>query len=455
MTFGDSIIQNANLATSDLNIQNQADSEIAWAMMAAPSAVHYNYWDATTSAVRGANFGIAGDTATQCLERIDAVIASGAQIVILSAGTNVGVNVETAGQTIASLQEILKRFREAGMYVIIGTVRPRQVSNSPTGSQISAASWARCVAISDWIRASSNPPWVTVWDPVAALLDPSPIAPLITGSPLPAYIRDEVHFKPLGAFTSSATLKTAIDSLITPGTWFTPLPNAAALFSNGNLTGTGGTVSGTAVSGVCPDTHFFSNLTNASSTRATAVGSQEDNAGTGGKTFVITITTTSGAGTASNVEEIRFQRNAITTGFTSTDWVSLFVEVDIGASAANGGVEAIIVGAGKNLFVKGMGSTLTNRATEPYPTAAYSGWIVSEPALCGAATSLTCRLIAAGRIDLSASWVVKVKQWLLLKVTDPSVTFPYVRAQNLDQQIEGELSYRVRRPLARTIARNL
>ncbi len=507
-TVGDSVIQYANSATAS-TIENQADSELHWALWRIGHRGRHHIWyDATNTSgevpdrvsvygdtnrvaantifFSGANFGYAGDTATGVAKRTTAVLNSTADLIIYNAGTNFGTTDGPVATVTAKITEVVNAYRAAGRQVIIGTIRPRRVAVSPSGSQISPASMQRIVDINAWIRANYASLGAYLWDAFDDLRDPAyPPGDPLYGTDAPGVTRDNVHLAPLGAWLSSRTLSIAITQVIGAGSWFNTDPTVSNILTNGRFTGTSGTanngasgtvptgavvanvtgnsaftgsISGTALtvtatssgvvavgqrvtgSGVSAGTFITGgsnpNFTvNVSQTVAstsltgscpvTAVVSLESNPDTGGQTAVIDITS-AGDGPANTFNTIRMSFTpAPTTGFTSTDYVSAFWEVEAGASSIRPCFQATL-GQSSTISARGLGQTLGNYNSEPYPTEDLGrGWVATEPLLVGSRTSLNPRFDMSIRADVAGTVRFKVRRAILRVVPNPVTEFPW------------------------------
>lgn len=440
--LGDSMFaRGANFTTSvtRTTAENRCNNELMWCHFANPSFVHRNWWDSTATAANriptygasmaadtlfsGLNFGYSGDTATGARLRVPQVIASGADVCVVNIGTNVGTTDATAATTIASIQGTVEDLVAGGVRVILGTIRPRRVSETPTGSEISPANMTRILDINTSIRAN----WSTwgaeaLWDSWEDLRDPTYTEGVdaLYGSILPAYaIADGVHLSPFGAYAASATLATAINSVIPSGTWFDADPSVDNLVLNGALTGTAGNV-GLGVTGTCPTSWSIQNAQGAAQPVTIAASAANDE---------ITLTTTSdGLGSANTFNTVRFgPASAPTTGFTSTDWVQALFEVEIVTPDPSLVMMQATLGQTSTISARGHGQSNSAYNTEPSPVRdnAMSGWVATEPLLVEARTNLNPRLDFAVRTDLAGTAVVKIKTVLLRKVPSPETDFPW------------------------------
>lgn len=440
-SVGDSIIQFANLATAS-TIENQADGELAWARFRAPRFRHDIWYDSTNTSANdrmgtygdttgtatgdilfsGANLGYAGDTATGILQRVTATKNTTADIILYSAGTNVGSTDSTAAATEASIESAVDSFRAAGKTVILGTIRPRRVAVSPSGTQISPASMDRIVEINDWIRANAERLGAVLWDPWDDLRDTAyGVNDDLYGTDASGVTRDNVHLTPYGAWLSSESLSTALNSVISSGTYFNTDPTVSNILTNGSFTGTGGTAQN-GMTGTMPNNAFVSNSGGAG-LPVTGTAAVEANADTGGQTIVLTATST-GAGTANTFNTIRLSFTNPSTGFTSTDYVSAFFEVEVASSTVRPAFQATL-GQSSTISARGLGQVASAYNSQPYPTEDLNGWVATEPLLVGARTSLNPRLDIHIRTDAVGTSTVKIKRAILRTISDPTAAFPW------------------------------
>lgn len=444
--LGDSEFARASSFTTSAartTAENRANSEIMWAHFRDPRFLYANWWDNTATAANripsygdsmaadnlysGANFGYSGDTASGCLKRVQAVINSGADICIVNAGTNVGTTDALESTTIISLQSIVEQLVAGDVKVIIGTVRPRRVAVSPTGSEISPASMQRILSINAAIRANYRS-WgaSALWDPWEDLRDPQYSgSDNLYGSILPIYaIADGVHITPRGAHAASVTLQAAIAKVVEAGKWFNPDPTVSNILSNGIFTGSGGTVGG-GFTGSLPAGWSIQNTTGAGQP-VTGVASTEDNSDTSGKSIVLTLSS-SGAGSANTFGTVRLGiTSAPTTGFQSTDWVRFLLEVEVSHSAILASLQATL-GQSSTISARGHGQTTSAYNNEPTPgiDTDLSGWLATEPLLVESRTSLNPRFDIAIRNDVAGSAVIKIKRALLRVVSNPTNDFAW------------------------------
>lgn len=510
VTLGDSIMQFANQCTGAGDIRNDADSELHMALYRLGKEGHriksqvwhdaanitgevpdrVSVYGATTRVATGSilfsggNMGYAGDTALGANLRLNAAKNSTAALLIYAAGTNVGSEVETIGK----ITEACNYAAANGMRIIVSAIRPRAVSLSPTGIQISTGTRDRNLNINAWIRVNVPLLGGTVWDQWEDLRDPQyPAGDPLYGMDKPGTTRDGVHLTPIGAWLSSRTLALAISEVVSEGSWFNPDCSVNNLIINPTMIGTGGTanngasgtlpnncfvscvlstsnftgsISGTAltftagtnpiigqiitgagvsagtrvVSGTAPNWVVNNSQTVASTSLVGAapvscVTSVKDNPD-GGQAIVMDFTSSGmGAPGVNNLFNLSFTNP--TTGFTSTDYIQAGFETNILAGSVDTlmpGLQATL-GQGSNLAARGFGQAVdpTTGFSQPFPTESMGvGWIVTEPLLVGARTSFNARLQVAIRSDIVGTRRIEVNRRYLRIVPSPVVEFPWV-----------------------------
>lgn len=196
------------------------------------------------------NFGVSGQTSTQILARISEVTSSDAGLCVVLAGTN-DLGAGTPDVTISNLYQMYEILANAGILAIAIPILPRTIL---TGSGLGEL-WYINQAIK---KAPSLMRGVYVCDAGFIFGDPTSAV----GSPRAGYTYDGLHPVALGSYWLSQPLVDCIEPLFP-----TPEPILAGvsdsysgsnnptgnLLSNGLMEGTGGTVSGTGVSGDVAD----------------------------------------------------------------------------------------------------------------------------------------------------------------------------------------------------------
>jgi hypothetical protein len=185
------------------------------------------------------------------------------------------------------------------------------------------------------------------------------------------------------------------------------------------MTGSGGTV-GTGVTGTAPTSHAISNASGSGiiTTASSVVASG----------WKLAISGIGGSSSTTNVQLIRATSASVdvaTQGWTSTTWVKLFVEIEVSNGELIGGLHADLIQGGSTIRSQGLGVVVSDRASQPMPNLARSGWIETTAQQVGSATALSSRIDIEPRIDIAGDVSVIIKKIIMREVTDPSVLFPY------------------------------
>lgn len=433
-----------NFTTSSVRTtaENRHNSEVMWVHARKPKFVFQNWWDSTANAAAripdygasmasdtyfsGLNFGYSGDTATGAKRRVAQVIASGAKVCVVALGTNVGTTDGEASVTIAALQWIVETLTAAGIRVIIMTIRPRRVSLTPTGSEISPANMGRIITINAAIRANWEAwgahaladPWNELRDPAYNEGDQ------LYGTIFAANaIADGVHLSSRGAYVSSLVLEAAIDAVIEDGIWFNDLSN---MLTNGEFTGTSGVVGGgftaAAENGGMPTGWTIQNAQGAGQPVTGTVATVDGD-------IILTINS-SGAGTANAFNTIRINPSTTISNanFVSTDWLCAAYEFEVVTPGAILVMGQATLGQTSTISARGHGQPTSTYNSEPSPMKdfAMNFWFMTEPLLAEARTNVNPRLDLAIRVDVAGTCTVKIKRAKLVKVPNPQTSYPWI-----------------------------
>jgi len=291
----------------------------------------------------------------------------------------------------------------------------------------SSSRWTEYVALNAWIVSQHSPSTgVYVVDFTSSYRDAALSA--TTGVYLEidkSLTNDGVHPNHKGAWLGGVALDAALDGVVSNGYWYTRNITTGNLLANPTHTGTTGTI-GASCTGQLPASFSVQNVSGAGRP-VTCVASLEANAETGGQTVVLTITS-DGTGTANAFDVIRLSRTAVTTGYTSTDWVYGISDIITTASAIHGGVVATI-GQTSTISNYGWRSSGAVVNTDPGALRLYDHTIeiMVEPLLCESRTNLTFRVADLSiRGDVAGSTVVRVPYTKLFIGPDPTTDFPWV-----------------------------
>lgn len=437
ITVGDSITQYGNFAASN-SVENRGTSILHWAINDIPNFRHSIYYDATATSgaapplFRGANFGIAAESATNIAARTGPMTRTGAQVAVVLCGTNVGVTDTPVNVATASIQSILDDLTNAGMFVCLGTILPRQVENPATGINITTALMDRILAINDWIRTKRSLN-VAIWDAWEDMRDPAySVGDPLYGSPKSGMTRDGVHLTPRGAYTASRPLRTILKQTIASSnlytdTWFPPNIGAASnIILDGIFSGTGGMTTGGAT-GVAATNWTVQNITAAGN--VSVVASVVVNPTTGGQSQRIVFTSDGLGSSATNAESITLTPQGFRVSeelLANGDWCQLFFKVRTNASPVVGGLQCILRNQTTYIFGRGLYIADNNRALQPYPNEIFDGWIVSEPMIYNTANVFIPQLQIDVLRSVAGSLTVDVDAAILMKTESAAVTFPYI-----------------------------
>ena len=244
MMFGDSVPQASSRTASNLQFISSR-GWINW--INALTGFKFIYNDTL-------NKGVSGDTTTASLARWGTDVApnlNNFDILWIHVGTNDPSNAIPPATSIANIQTMITRARNAGKLVIVDTILPRGSPNAYTATQALQAA-----VINQGIRAmgvENTNANVLVFDPWRDIADPAN-----GGQPFANSTLDGVHpnmslANAMGnRFVQQASPLFAPSSIWTQSQWDTydatnnPKGN---MIVNPGMTGTGGTFTGTAVGG--------------------------------------------------------------------------------------------------------------------------------------------------------------------------------------------------------------
>lgn len=433
--IGDSIVQQGMAGSaSDINIT--ARSGIGWARALDPRFNHVNTWVPSGTDARlftGHNHGISGETTTQMAARFAGLMAMNPDIVGVSGGTN-DVAAGTVAATITgNLDTMITTALAANKRVFLTTIRPRAttgVSSIPVGD----AKWAVLHAVNQWILNQSRPrltvvnltPWLS-----DGVTDVSGNGSGWFYRADPAYLSDSVHLSHLGGYQEGKALAAYLSGQIASGAIWQTDPLAAG---NGiplaGMLGTAGTTN--------TETAFTGQIATGWQLRGYTVsggavaGSKEVISGTLEKQVL-----TFSAGTSSGAYENHAIRPnpdliALTSlGLAVGDWVQAGFFVEVSAWDRWQHFQArinFVNSGGTSIFFARMFPFITGNLPAggtgpmPYPSEAWSGWIVTPPTQIPATVN---RLAPALEVQAAlngavGSGTVKVSRPWLRKVTAPA-----------------------------------
>lgn len=441
VALGDSIIQFGHLATPGL-IANRADSEIAWARAASPRFRHSIWRDpsavraalvptfaegaAVDPLFRGANLGLAGDTTTGMARRLKAALATGAEVVLLSGGTNMGPGDAPVGVVTENLSLMLNAIIAEGRRCILATIRPRRTGMVAGHNTLAPPAMQRILRINEWIRSQAGRSGIALWDPWEALRDRTygPGDPLF-GNDAPGMTRDGVHLTPRGAFASALShangavpLVAAIARLVAPGPWFDPSSRVGELLQDGSFASPA--VTGrTGVVGTLPSAW---SITTTGAEAGNVLAATTANRDSGGQSLMLTWHLR-GQGLPGRHVVVRLAPSQpVLQGFSPSDHVSAFFEIETTGSPAIVCFQAAL-GQGSESAARGLGQTTGAFNAQPYPDASFRGWLQTEPLQMESRSMLTPRLEFVLRTDMPGKASITVRRALLRIVPDPRAEF--------------------------------
>lgn len=435
--MGDSIIQLGMIGSaSDVNIT--ARSGIGWARALDPRFSHVNSWVPSGTDARfftGHNHGISGETTTQMVSRFAALMAMNPDIVGVSGGTN-DVAAGTASGTITgNLDTMITTALAANKRVFLTTIRPRATTGA-SSIPVGDAKWAILHAVNTWILGQNRPrltvinltPWLT-----DGVTDVSGNGSGWFYKAKPEYLGDNVHLSHLGGYQEGKALAAYLSGQITAGNIWPTDPFAAG---NGiplaGMLGTSGTTN--------TETNFTGQIATGWQLRGYTVsggavaGSKEVISGTLEKQVL-----TFSAGTSSGAYEnhaIRPNPDMITLaslGWAIGDWVQAGFFVEVGAWDRWQHFQArinFVNSGGTAIFFARMFPFLTGTLPDlstgpmPYPSEAWSGWIVTPPTQIPATIDRLAPAleVQAALNGAAGSGTVKISRPWMRKVTAPVYT---------------------------------
>lgn len=399
--LGDSITslcQSSSASTKYL----QSYGFIPWAMILSKQAVSYSFTD---------NFGVGGDTTTQVLARVPAVIADAADICTVHCGTNDIYGGVSYATTISNLASIWAALTGAGITVIAIPILPR--AKDSTSGLLPLAQRYMIQRINAWIRVNAPAtPNVYLADPTPNIVDYSASGANL-GDPIggisaavTAYTYDGLHPANMGGFWIGKAVADVLALLtVPPGDTFkspvdiynaTDNPNGNVLL-NGHLAGSAGTISGS-TTGTCATSWTLQGIA------GTVAGSQTSFTLPNGAALPEQTMT---IGASSTVK--MFQQRASLAGLATGDEVYAEVEVTV-TSPVNM----------TSIFLQLDDATTTARCLNPvvssyFPAVDWTGVLRTPNFTLGASATMTTwvqvQTAAAG------SCVVAVRNWNVRKVS--------------------------------------
>ena len=351
-----------------------------------------------------ANFGVAGDTTSQVLQRIDAALAYPADVFVVLAGSNDRRNGTKLEDSKMQLARIIRQLRNANKLVIVVAETPKSLSGSFGQTMAQALD---NYAYRMWIKQT-----VALWegvivvDPWAEMVDPTSQY----YEPLPGMVSDGAHQTCIGAEIMGRHVAMALNRLSNfPGGL--PISNSmynldqaitGSLTPNPMMLGTGGTIqSGTnpQAGSVLADNYTFG----VEGGPATGISTKlyKEASPRVGELQVIEIT---GTPTADNLR-LHVYNNATFSYLSANDKCRQLAWMESQGPGANQ-VSATMVMNGSYALADGD----INDLTSPYPSKRIVGTLETPSYTHGSATSLTQRVTIGLIKGATVNMKVKIGQ---------------------------------------------
>ena len=240
--YGDSNIEYGMKTTAN-TLSNRSAGDLTWAHAIFPAFQHVakpNGADPYGRGFTGMNLGDAGDTAANCSggARMAELLSYNPSAVFVRVGTNDIAAGNSAATVQASIQTLINTLLGAGIKVVLSTIPPTGMWNTPTN--LTDPRYAVRSAVNAWINGL-----------VAAGLTICDINPYVEdftsrggagglwkASNYWVTSADSNHFGAQGAYEASKALVPALQSIIDAGSVITP--DVGNLFINSGLLGTAG-----------------------------------------------------------------------------------------------------------------------------------------------------------------------------------------------------------------------
>lgn len=421
---GDSITQQ-NHRADNAKVASRNDGIYYWATRDIPSLSNGIWYDATATGgatpplFRGFNFGLSGDALSDIDARTDPIINYNPDLIIFQAGTNTGTNNSSYAQKVASLDSILNKFlANTTAHIILGTVLPRQVSLTPTGSEISTAERDVLLQFNDYIRSKAGAR-ITIWDGVPDTIDTQySEGDDLYFSPRAGFTDDNVHPIVQGCYWAGISLRALLSQMVTGDFW---LKDETNLISNPSYTGTGG-FDQQGITGDVPNNWIARNVLpsgqNVTGTASVSSG-------------VLTLVLTSdglGGGSAPNTEAIEVLPFPLTSEtLTNGTWYRTAIDVSVTGNTDQiiGGIELEFRNQTTGVYGIGLETISTDRATDPFPTGDLSFTIYTESIQYNTSDTLSTRLLIEIIENISGTVTFALSNPRLIAVPDPETEFPY------------------------------
>lgn len=445
--------QNAVGAASGAGeIRQMSSGQLMWAEMMNPTLFHTTVYfsigaDQNSNSMSGMIFANDGESFVQANQRVPALLASDADVVVVALSSNslqvdnydidgndLGVTATAAGFN-APYKQIINKIIAGGKAVIVKNLWERD--------HTAGGSWAIYAGSPRYLVAPINQDMETFcvangipyMDVRSVMTDPAN-----NNDPIPAYCREltqKTHLSTLGAYVMGTVYTSLFETLFTPGADHDETA-AGNFIANNTLTGTGGTVDANMAAGsVAPD--GWSLITTAGSGAVVTSAKITKN----GRTWIeFTIDTTNMPDTTSKgICEMTFPIAGLTVG----QYYEHAIRFEVDAYPAWSGPAATALRF-SNANSYGMcpldvGGSYVGGGTPaalPGPAVAYAGVIHGEPLKAGQTTA-TLTIYSPGFMK---SGIVKVRFTApeVRQVADPGLLM-YNEADTTVPSIDSPATY--------------
>lgn len=236
------------------NIQYEARGWLVWANMLLGGRMDFDTWRTSDNAVPtyGGNQAVGGETSTQALARLNAVIAVNPDAVVVHTGGNDLTGATTAATVISNLQAIGEGLLDNGITAVIAGVLPRDTSVGGDWASGGSARKERLTineAMRQWCKLNAHRGAIYV-DLGKYIVDPASA----DGNMYSWATYDGTHLTPKGAYFAGLATKEVFEPLVPTAPPFVSSSQEDVYdatyntrgnyITNGLFTGTGGTKTG-------------------------------------------------------------------------------------------------------------------------------------------------------------------------------------------------------------------
>ena len=417
--LGTSLCQH-NTSSSSSRISHWSRSWISWARVLGLDIVYDVWYDANDTNGRnftGGNFGVSSQTSDQIIARLQPVLASKCDAIILDNGTN-EAGSDTYEEIIANTENIVKAILARGIPVIILPILARGTGSWASGS----FSRKNANRVNAWKRHFADKTqgcyffnWNAYWvDDTSS-----------DGEPIANYSTDDIHINPIGAYHIGKGLKEFLAPYMPPRQ--RPMVSIDDAFDvtdnpfgnhmpNPMLTGTSGT-NGTGSTGDVADDMEVRRTVGSAVTVACTKETRTDGPGD----YQVMTFTLSG----SAEEQFQFETSTadITHNLAAGNWAKAWCDVDVGAYNGWRGISLYVRDVdgivGRDLY-----EFFDSGSYTPWPTEAWSGTLETPPIqLAEGSTELRFRVIIIMDASVAGTPVLKVGAVRMAQVPSPLETY--------------------------------